>query len=331
MDFLNNIREQLPDSRLVGGIAYNALQTVGDNLNDIGTKIQNSQIADRIKHTIQSATDNSSERQDMARSHHVERRPLTSPISDESDDDDVRIDVSSNNSNDATGWYTDNGAKPTDNSSVFTRFSSYFKPEEPQTVPQNAPMPEPVVLQPQVSSWQDSITSSFSSVRSSIEGRINALSGEPEPQQEVGWFGSIINKIDGAVTLTSQQRMIGFFICLGIGIAFIAVAMITLPSILLMAKFFAVMYSFVASVCFLVGPVQQLKNMFVPSRAISSGVYLFSLIMTLVAALVLHSAGLVVLMLIAQFLSLAWYILSYVPFAQRIITMLFSTAGRSLF
>jgi uncharacterized membrane protein HdeD (DUF308 family) len=93
------------------------------------------------------------------------------------------------------------------------------------------------------------------------------------------------------ISLTSQQRMYGFIGSLITGIVFVLIAVATLPYVLVMAKAFALFYTFgnvflLLSVCFLVGPVAQIKNMFQSNRAIASGLYLFSMIMTLIAALV---------------------------------------------
>eukprot|EP00162_Nutomonas_longa_P003007 comp13667_c0_seq4/m.19139 comp13667_c0_seq4/g.19139 ORF comp13667_c0_seq4/g.19139 comp13667_c0_seq4/m.19139 type:complete len:106 (+) comp13667_c0_seq4:125-442(+) len=74
------------------------------------------------------------------------------------------------------------------------------------------------------------------------------------------------------------------------------------------------------STAFLVGPVKQLKNMFDPSRAVASVVYVVSLVLTLVAALKMHSAPLSFIMIIIQLCALSWYVLSYIPFGRQIVS-----------
>jgi hypothetical protein len=57
--------------------------------------------------------------------------------------------------------------------------------------------------------------------------------------------------------------------------------------------------------------------MFDPTRLIATCVYLGSILLTLVAALVFKVAALVILCGIVQYLAMIWYALSYVPFARQ--------------
>ena len=107
------------------------------------------------------------------------------------------------------------------------------------------------------------------------------------------------------ISLTSQQRMYGFIGSLITGIVFVLIAVATLPYVLVMAKAFAMFYTFgnvflLLSVCFLVGPVAQIKNMFQSNRAIASGLYLFSMIMTLIAALVVRFLTFILTILVTK-------------------------------
>ncbi|XP_050805160.1 vesicle transport protein SFT2A isoform X4 [Gopherus flavomarginatus] len=96
-------------------------------------------------------------------------------------------------------------------------------------------------------------------------------------------------------------------------------AFLWLPSGL---KLFAVFYtigniSALASTCFLMGPVKQLKKMFEPTRLIATIVMLLCLICTLCAVFWWGKKGLALLFCILQFLAMTWYSLSYIPFARK--------------
>ncbi len=178
MDFISNIK--LPDTKVVSGFAYNALQTVGDNITDLGSKIQNSQIADKIKQTINGEPLSSEERK---RSDRNERKRLTDHV-DESDEDEVRIEISRE-------WYTDNGGK-IEEPSVFSKFTSLFN-SDPTPAPNaptktsrrenNAPTaPPPPPAEP--ATWQDTVGETWGSWKNALETKITSLrQEEPEPER----------------------------------------------------------------------------------------------------------------------------------------------------
>ena len=64
------------------------------------------------------------------------------------------------------------------------------------------------------------------------------------------------------------------------------------------------------------GPVKQLKNMFKDKRLIATIVMLTALVLTLCAALWWNKKPLAVLFVIIQYFAMAWYCLSYIPFAR---------------
>ena len=70
---------------------------------------------------------------------------------------------------------------------------------------------------------------------------------------------------------------------------------------------------------FLMGPFKQLGRMFDGKRWLSSTIYLASLVLTLVSALVLHSVILCLLCIVIQFCAFVWYCLSYIPYGQAIL------------
>mmetsp|Transcript_61633 Transcript_61633/g.74146 ORF Transcript_61633/g.74146 Transcript_61633/m.74146 type:complete len:195 (-) Transcript_61633:334-918(-) len=79
---------------------------------------------------------------------------------------------------------------------------------------------------------------------------------------------------------------------------------------------------------FLMGPTAQLKKMFHKKRKVATILYLSSMLVTIVVALTLHQykwAGLVlVLLVLVQYVAIAWYCLSYIPFARKGIKRLFN-------
>ncbi|XP_064014295.1 vesicle transport protein SFT2A isoform X3 [Pogoniulus pusillus] len=95
-------------------------------------------------------------------------------------------------------------------------------------------------------------------------------------------------------------------------------------------KLFAVFYTLgniaaLASTCFLMGPVKQLKAMFEPKRLIATIVMLLCLLLTLCAVFWWNKKGLAVLFCILQFLAMTWYSLSYIPFARDAVIKCFTT------
>lgn len=67
------------------------------------------------------------------------------------------------------------------------------------------------------------------------------------------------------------------------------------------------------------GPCNQLKKMFAATRIIATIIMIACMILTLVAVFVFDSVILVILFLVCQYLALAWYSISYIPFARYFI------------
>jgi len=140
--------------------------------------------------------------------------------------------------------------------------------------------------------------------------------------------GRYANTEDETITqqvsnLSWDTRLKGFGICLliavmlGIGAIIVYMAGSNLTG-------FAILYTFanifgVGSTLFLMGPMNQLKKMFDPTRLIATIVFLACLVMTLVSALVIKIGVLVFLFVILQLLALIWYTISYIPFARNAI------------
>ncbi|KAL8190832.1 UNVERIFIED_CONTAM: Vesicle transport protein SFT2B [Gekko kuhli] len=92
---------------------------------------------------------------------------------------------------------------------------------------------------------------------------------------------------------------------------------------------FAVFYtigniSSLGSTIFLMGPMRQLKRMFEPTRLIATIVMLLCLILTLCSAFWWHNKGLTLIFCVLQFFALAWYSISYIPFARDAVKKCFA-------
>ena len=70
---------------------------------------------------------------------------------------------------------------------------------------------------------------------------------------------------------------------------------------------------------FLVGPRRQCKNMFHRKRIVASLVFIGALIGTLAVAISTGSIMATLLMILIQFCALAWYTLSYIPYARDMV------------
>ena len=138
----------------------------------------------------------------------------------------------------------------------------------------------------------------------------------------------VITKDSACPSLTVKQRVYGFVACfvLGLFLSFLSIG--GLVGAFLNTRKFALLYSIgnlcsIGSTLFLIGPMRQLKRMFHPKRVVSTILFLGSLIATVVFSFFFdksigwHKLVLLLLML-AQFCSLFWYTLSYIPFGQKI-------------
>jgi len=124
-------------------------------------------------------------------------------------------------------------------------------------------------------------------------------------------------------SLSMKQRIIGFAVCLGLGLICCIMSLFSIPSIVLHPSSFAIPYTLgnilaVSATAFLIGPLRQLRACLNPTRIIASIVFVLALVLTIVAAFVLQSEILVLLAVIIQFCALTWYALSYIPFARAI-------------
>ncbi|XP_061860701.1 vesicle transport protein SFT2B isoform X2 [Colius striatus] len=120
-----------------------------------------------------------------------------------------------------------------------------------------------------------------------------------------------------ATSLSWGTRVKGFIACFAIGClcSLLGSCLLWIPKKGLML--FAVFYTLgniasIGSTLFLMGPVKQLKRMFEPTRLIATTVMLW------------HKQGLALLFCILQFFALAWYSISFIPFARDAVKKCFA-------
>ncbi|XP_006871238.1 PREDICTED: vesicle transport protein SFT2A [Chrysochloris asiatica] len=141
------------------------------------------------------------------------------------------------------------------------------------------------------------------------------LSGQDDEEQ------GLTTQVLDASTLSFSTRLRWFAICFvgGIICSILGTGLLWLPRHGI--QLFAVFYTLgniaaLASTCFLMGPLKQLKKMFETTRLLATILVLLCFIFTLCAAFWWHKKGLALLFCILQFLSMTWYSLSYIPYAR---------------
>ncbi|XP_034035405.1 vesicle transport protein SFT2B-like isoform X1 [Thalassophryne amazonica] len=152
------------------------------------------------------------------------------------------------------------------------------------------------------------------------------LSGQDDANTD---GAGILEAANRASTLSWGSRVKGFLICFGLGVtcSILGTCLLWLPVMGLAA--FAVLYSVgnicsLASTMFLMGPLNQLKNMCAKVRALATAIMLVCLALTLCAAFWWKNNGLALLFCVLQFLAFTWYGLSYIPFARDAVLKIFT-------
>ncbi|XP_053163512.1 vesicle transport protein SFT2B [Hemicordylus capensis] len=138
--------------------------------------------------------------------------------------------------------------------------------------------------------------------------------------QEAEEPGPLAEAID-ATSLSWGTRLKAFIACFAIGVlcSILGTCLLWIPrkGLILFAVFYTLgNISSLGSTIFLMGPMKQLKRMFEPTRLIATIVMLLCLILTLCSAFWWHNKGLALIFCILQFFALAWYSISYIPFAR---------------
>eukprot|EP00835_Amoeboradix_gromovi_P004745 NODE_390_length_9461_cov_0.447768.p3 type:complete len:174 gc:universal NODE_390_length_9461_cov_0.447768:1857-1336(-) len=129
-------------------------------------------------------------------------------------------------------------------------------------------------------------------------------------------------------SLSYTNRMYAFIGCvlLGFVLSFIGTLMVSTGNLSMFGVLFSIgnILSLFAT-GFLIGFKRQLKGMFASTRIFATIAFLVCLVMTIVFAVAIKSVALVIVFVILQYLALAWYSLSYIPYARDAVRRMFTT------
>nr|XP_045012838.1 vesicle transport protein SFT2B [Jaculus jaculus] len=138
-----------------------------------------------------------------------------------------------------------------------------------------------------------------------------------------------LSEVVEASSLSWDTRIKGFIACFALGIlcSLLGTCLLWVPRKSL--QLFAVFYTIgnilsIGSTIFLMGPLNQLKRMFAPTRLIATILVLVCFALTLCSALWWHKKGLSLIFCILQSLALTWYSLSFIPFARDAVKKCFA-------
>ena len=153
----------------------------------------------------------------------------------------------------------------------------------------------------------------------------NFANGEDE---EAGLLSEVRHDCDVCTTLSWETRIKGFAACFVIGLLLTVVAVVFVFTKNYTA--FGVVYSLgsltsIASSMFLSGPMNQMKKMLEEKRFIATLVMLLMVALTMCAALWWKQGVLTLVFALCQFLAMAWYCLSYIPYARTAVKNCFSS------
>ena len=124
--------------------------------------------------------------------------------------------------------------------------------------------------------------------------------------------------------LDLKTRIIGFILSFIIGIFMMISSISQLLTLALGGqRYFAIWYTCGNTVClsstfFLMGPKKQCENMMKPQRKLTSLVLFGSMAACLIMAIIGISKLIILVAIAVQFMSLVWYVLSYIPGAQKL-------------
>jgi Got1/Sft2-like family len=126
-------------------------------------------------------------------------------------------------------------------------------------------------------------------------------------------------------SLTYQQRVIGFVVCIILGyiLSFVGTLMLISASSTGIRNF-AVLYVVgnliaLGGTGFLVGPATQCRKMFHKVRRIAAIIYLVMLAAVFIAAVAGAPVPLVLVLLVIQCIAAVWYSASYIPYGRKMI------------
>ncbi|CAL7947779.1 unnamed protein product [Xylocopa violacea] len=137
-----------------------------------------------------------------------------------------------------------------------------------------------------------------------------------EDREDTGWIQEAQKEC--CPSMTRMQRLVAFVACSSMGVLCFCLSAIYIPVLLLKARNFALLYTlgsvfFLLSFCFLLGPLNYLKSLFMAERRCFSLSYIVTLIGTLYCALHLQSTALTVLCAVLQLIAMLSFLLSHIP------------------
>ncbi|XP_067944250.1 uncharacterized protein [Watersipora subatra] len=153
----------------------------------------------------------------------------------------------------------------------------------------------------------------------------NSAQGDQEKllessEEADGWFTQA--KTDPCLpSLSKKQRIVGFMLCLSLGLFCFFMCSLYLPLLLVKARKFALLYTlgslfFLMSFSALWGPVNHLKHLFSGDRLPFTIVYFLTIGATLYFSMWKRSFILTIIFAVIQILAMVWYIISYIPGGQ---------------
>lgn len=183
------------------------------------------------------------------------------------------------------------------------------------------------------------MSSFFVSLTDRMEIDMESLIGQRQEEEEEESQASLDETICSfCPSLSWQERLGGCLGCMVLGYILSFGSFFRFTDLMLGDPTPFVVYSTVGNFIslsgsfFLYSPSSQLKKMFHEKRKIATLLYLGSLFTTLSVAFIPFSdkfrgvkAMILVLLLICQFFAIAWYCLSYIPFARQMATRAFNS------
>jgi len=167
---------------------------------------------------------------------------------------------------------------------------------------------------------------------SNYRNLVNLESPSPPPPP-ASRLEAFQDQISDYLSLSSSQRFLGFLIFFLIGVISIIVSVFGLVSFVLLAKFFALLFTIgnvflVISTWFIVSPIKQIKTIVAKwTRVVTFGFYIGTMLLILYCILFKStSIVLIMLLIIIEVISFFAYIVSYIPYSEQ----MFGFFGNSL-
>ena len=126
---------------------------------------------------------------------------------------------------------------------------------------------------------------------------------------------------DQLPSVGKKQRILGFIVCLLVGVLCLSLSTVYIPVLMFKAKTFALLFSLgntflVCSFSCLWGPMNHMKHMLKKERRLYTTLYLGTLTLTLYLAIGIQSTILTTLAVSGQALAVTWFVISHLPGGQ---------------